>query len=172
MTRAAHLAFALLPFSDVAPIDLDHLAQDLAAMNVATTRLAAVALPEHAFNARRRQYDARVFLAQIAAAVRKGRVLGVTAVDLFVPDLNFVLGLAESPGRAAVISLARLRHADAAVFRARAVKEAIHEIGHTMGLRHCADSRCVMHFSNTLADTDRKTAEFCGRCRRILESLR
>lgn len=172
MIRATHLAFALLPFGDAAQIDLDHLAQDLAGLNVTTTLLAAVALPEHAFNPRRRQYDARALLAQVAAVVRNGRVLGVTAVDLYVPQLNFVLGLAESPGRAAVISLARLRHSDPAVFRARAVKEAMHEIGHTLGLRHCADPQCVMHFSNTLADTDRKGWDFCPHCCAALEALR
>jgi archaemetzincin len=89
----------------------------------------------------------------------------VTCRDLYVEGLNFVFGLADSPGKAAVISLHRL-HADAdgALFRARAVKEAMHELGHTRGLRHCADSRCVMAFSKSLADTDRKGKEFCSRC--------
>ena len=44
------------------------------------------------------------------------------------------------------------------------VKEAVHELGHTRGLGHCADPRCVMAFSNSLADTDRKGKEFCARC--------
>jgi len=48
---------------------------------------------------------------------------------------------------------------------ARAVKEAVHELGHTFGLDHCSDPRCVMHFSNMLADTDRKGREFCPSCR-------
>ena len=39
--------------------------------------------------------------------------------------------------------------------------EAIHELGHTYGLGHCADPRCVMWFSNTLSETDRKGTEFC-----------
>jgi len=47
----------------------------------------------------------------------------------------------------------------------RAVKEAVHELGHTFGLDHCSDPRCVMHFSNMLADTDRKGREFCPSCR-------
>ncbi|NAZ33257.1 MAG: hypothetical protein GU356_03035 [Pyrobaculum sp.] len=40
--------------------------------------------------------------------------------------------------------------------------------GHLYGLGHCPDVRCVMHFSNGLLDTDRKTAYFCERCRRKL----
>jgi archaemetzincin len=34
--------------------------------------------------------------------------------------------------------------------------EAVHELGHAFGLTHCEKSRCVMHFSNSLQDTDFK----------------
>ena len=125
-------------------------------------------MPEGAYDRRRGQHRAEAFLGiarRVAGAAGK-RVLGVTDRDLYAEDLNFVFGLAESPGRAAVISFARLRQTDdAARQRARAVKEAVHELGHTFGLDHCPDSRCVMHFSNTLADTDRKGREFCPSCR-------
>lgn len=53
---------------------------------------------------------------------------------------------------------------DPARFRRRALTEAVHELGHTWGLTHCPNSHCVMHFSNTLADTDVKGSTFCPRC--------
>jgi archaemetzincin len=97
--------------------------------------------------------------------------LGVTDVDLYCEGLNFVFGIAESPGRAAVISTARLRAAaNEALFRERVLKEAMHELGHTLGLGHCDDARCVMYFSNTLADTDRKGSRFCRNCRARLSA--
>jgi archaemetzincin len=92
----------------------------------------------------------------------------VVDVDLFVPGLNFVFGLA--PGSTAVISLVRLRHEyygerkNEYLFRDRALKEAIHELGHTFGLHHCPDIRCIMHFSNCLEDTDIKCPDFCKVC--------
>ncbi len=54
----------------------------------------------------------------------------------------------------------------------RVVKEAIHELGHTYGLGHCRDARCIMYFSNSLLDTDRKGAAFCVNCRRMVEEAR
>jgi archaemetzincin len=94
-----------------------------------------------------------------------GRVLGVTDMDLYAGGLNFVFGMAETQGGAAVISVARLRlGANHARFQARTLKEAVHELGHTFGLPHCPRPQCVMHFSNSLADTDRKGADFCPEC--------
>lgn len=96
------------------------------------------------------------------------RLLGVIDSDLFVPGLNFIFGLAY--GNTAVIALTRLRpeyygeEKNERLFKERALKEAIHELGHTFGLAHCPDIRCVMHFSNKLADTDIKGPSFCRVC--------
>ena len=54
------------------------------------------------------------------------------------------------------------------VFHERIVKEAIHELGHTFSLFHCNDKLCVMHFSNSLHDTDTKGKVFCLDCKHNL----
>jgi archaemetzincin len=93
-------------------------------------------------------------------------VVGVLAVDLFVPGLNFVFGLANPGLRAAVVSWARLQAPSPDLWALRLAKEVVHEVGHLMGLAHCSDRMCVMHFSNMLSDTDAKGAAFCPRCAR------
>ena len=95
------------------------------------------------------------------------RVLAVTACDLYVPVLTFVFGEAQLEGNCAVVSTARLREEFYGmpprqdVLRERLVKEAAHELGHTFGLRHCADWSCVMASSHGVERLDVKGAEFC-----------
>lgn len=119
--------------------------------------------------ARRGQYSAERILQRLEVRAT-GRTLGVVDRDLYVPDLNFVFGLADTIGRRAVVALPRLRQRfygladDEALFHERAAKEAVHELGHTYGLGHCRNRRCVMAFSNSLGDTDRKERRFCATC--------
>jgi len=94
--------------------------------------------------------------------------LGITEEDLYVPDLNFVFGLASPDLKCAVISTNRLASHDRLIYHDRVLKEAVHELGHVFGLRHCPDRRCVMHFSNSLLDTDIKKDEFCTVCSDLL----
>lgn len=129
-------------------------------------------IPEEAYDPGRGQYHSPTIL-NILRHEREGKkVLGVIDRDLYVPELNFVFGEAELRGRVALISVTRLRQGfyglpeDDAIFFERVLKEAVHELGHTCGFGHCKDPGCVMFFSNSLADTDRKGSSFCARCRR------
>jgi len=132
-----------------------------------------LSLSREAYDSAREQYDSgllRMFIREFTEKTSGDRVLGITNVDLFVPQLNFVFGEAESPGKAAIVSLNRLRpefyggQPQKALFLERAAKEATHETGHMLGLPHCPDSSCVMSFSNTIHAVDRKKTEFCQKC--------
>ena len=133
-----------------------------------------IALPPEAYNPGRRQYAADYFLPLLKARRPSpgDLVLGVTPVDLYTEEipLNFVLGLADRSQGAAIISLARLDPGfyglppNPDLFHLRALKEAIHELGHLLGLGHCSDPTCIMFFSNTISDTDRKGPGFCPEC--------
>lgn len=167
-----NFSVAILPIGDVEYAVLQRLLQDLEPLGAHATLLPAADLPSGAYNRRRGQWRAEALLALARHAPGTQRVLDITDVDLYVEGLNFVFGLAESPGRAAVISTARLHAAgNEALYRSRVFKEAIHELGHTLGLGHCDDPHCVMHFSNSLADTDRKGSRLCRHCRARLSAL-
>jgi archaemetzincin len=140
-----------------------------------------IPLPDDGYDPRRRQYLGEAILDALRAAPHPtaGRVLGLTEADCYAPGLNFIFGQATPNGRKAFVALPRLRshrryglEEDADPFRRRALKECVHELGHTWGLRHCRDPRCVMHFSNSLLDTDAKGTAFCSRCQRRLEKQR
>jgi archaemetzincin len=128
--------------------------------------------PHYAFNKKRSQYLSTMILNALMNEKEYApfeKILGIVDHDLYVPELNFVFG--EASQRVAVISLTRLRQEfynlpqDQSLFHKRALTEAVHELGHTYGLGHCGNSRCVMFFSNSLIDTDRKGSEFCLKCK-------
>jgi archaemetzincin len=131
--------------------------------------------PDYAYNKKRNQYLSTAILKRLMEqkeSVAYGKVLGIVDQDLYVPELNFVFG--EAGQKVAVISLTRLRQEfyrlspDRNLFYKRALTEAVHELGHTYGLGHCRNPHCVMFFSNSLMDTDRKGPEFCLECNRKL----
>ncbi len=138
-----------------------------------------LAAPESAYDPGRGQYRSDVLLGylRLLTPERVEKLIALTELDLYVPGLNFVFGQAELGGRDALVSVARLRPEfygdapDPLLFHARVRKEVVHELGHTYGLEHCPDPRCVMSFSNSIVDVDRKSSQFCERCRRKLQSL-
>lgn len=153
---------SIVPFEGTPEPLARMLARDLAAQGIAARIDAPVPLPASGYTAARGQYRAESLLALLRGYSR--HVLGITHRDLYAGELNFVFGIA-SPDGACLVSTARLAAcAEEGLLRARLVKEAVHELGHTLGLEHCPDRSCVMYFSNSLADTDRKGEAYCSRC--------
>jgi archaemetzincin len=132
----------------------------------------AVIDPAPAWDAHRGQYDCRrLFPVLEEIAVRSGgRVLGVADVDLYSAVFTFVFGEAKLGGNAGMISLHRLRPeeyglpADDILVRARAEREALHEVGHLLGLVHCRRAECVMRFSGSVEEVDLKENRLCPEC--------
>jgi archaemetzincin len=167
----------LLPLGSPPGDVLDRLGAGLReAFGIPARRVGGLADPPDAFDASRNQWSAVAVLRAILEATTSDgeRVLGITERDLFVPVLTFVYGQAQLRGRVAVISLARLRpefhglRPDPELVARRAIKEAVHEVGHTLGLVHCLDRRCPMALSIGLDDLDFKSAAPCSSCAALL----
>jgi archaemetzincin len=124
------------------------------------------------FHPERQQYHSTETLEMVGRiGSADGRLrLCVTGVDLYIPILTFVFGEAEVEGHRAVVSYHRLRQefygldADRDLLADRLLKEAIHEIGHGLGLTHCDDYECVMSASHSVEWIDLKTALLCREC--------
>jgi len=137
-----------------------------------------ITIPLEAYNSTRKQYNSTYLLNELLKQTRlldTDRVIGVTDVDIFASQLNFVFGEAQCPGRVALISIHRLRpefyggSSDSKLLEIRVLKEAVHEFGHTLTLGHCKNPECVMFFSNSIVETDFKQASPCNNC---LQKLR
>jgi archaemetzincin len=126
--------------------------------------------PDFAYDPVRNQYHATAILRGLSTCKLPGRILGVASVDLFVPIFTFVFGEAQLSGHCAVISTFRLRQQlyglppDPELTAERLLKEAMHELGHTFGLRHCHDWSCPMASSFSIDRLDLKNVSFCPAC--------
>ena len=126
--------------------------------------------PQGLFDERRKQHHSTRMLEWLLRHAPTGRVLGITDVDLFIPILTFVFGEAQLGGRAAVVSTWRLREgsSDPRLLAERLAKEAVHEIGHALGLVHCGAPLCPMSRSASVREVDRKRGQLCPDCLTLL----
>lgn len=172
----------LVPFGETPLAPMQDAAEDLGRITGLSTRVSPerMSIPEDSYDVRRGQFQSPRLLQRLRAArtspdgwIRRGStlLLGVATVDLYAPGLSFVFGQADTVGGVAVISLTRLypafygRSHELESFRRRAAIEAVHEVGHLLGVHHCDDRHCVMFYSSTIADSDRKGPLFCSSCR-------
>ena len=132
--------------------------------------------PGYAYDVERKQHRSAMIIERLGGTVPAHSAgLSIVEVDLYAPGLTFVFGEAEVSGKAAVISVSRLRPSfyglpsDNTITCKRALKEAVHELGHVAGLRHCQEPDCVMVFSRDVAASDDKGWRFCSSCLKTIQ---
>ncbi len=124
------------------------------------------------FDAARRQYNgnALIKVVQLLSFPESDKTLAFFNVDLFVPILTFIFGQAYLGGNAGIVSMYRLDNKrygmpkNNQLLLERLIKEANHELGHTLGLIHCKEPLCVMHSSTYVEDIDQKSRHVCNKC--------
>jgi len=137
-------------------------------------------IPRTTQNSVRKQMFLNTLVSRVATTSPSidGLRLAVTDFDLYKTSHQFIFGDASEEQRVAVVSLHRLRSdfygepADANLLFQRTLKEAVHDLGHALGLKHCFNARCAMYFSNSIYDTDNKLSHFCDVCEKRLRASR
>jgi archaemetzincin len=128
--------------------------------------------PALAYHPERQQFHSSELLQRMQQLVRPKdwRFIGIADVDLYIPILKYVFGEAQIGGPCSVVSTFRLRQefyglqSDNHVLRQRLLKECVHELGHTLELRHCQEYDCVMASSHAVEWIDLRRSEFCRHC--------
>ena len=108
LTGIIFLTLTIAPFEETDPQALADLIHDLSVLGLEIAQNEALPVPAEAYDSGRDQYIADVLLTAVQQLSGQ-HIIGVTDLDLYSGDLNFVFGLAQLPGKAAVISLHRLR---------------------------------------------------------------
>jgi len=136
-------------------------------------------VPRTTLNSVRKQMFYNTLVARVAADPADDALrLVITDYDLYKTSHQFVFGDASEDQRIAIVSLHRLRsefygeRADANLLFQRTLKEAVHDLGHALGLKHCYNARCAMYFSNSIYDTDNKLSHFCDGCEKRVRASR
>jgi archaemetzincin len=134
--------------------------------------------PALAYHPERQQFHSSELLQRMQQLVRPKdwRFIGIAAVDLYIPILKYVFGEAQIGGPCAVVSTFRLGQEfyglqrDDHVLKQRLLKECVHELGHTLELRHCQEYDCVMASSHAVEWIDLRRSEFCQGCNAQVEA--
>lgn len=138
-------------------------------------------LPLQLFDSSREQYLSDSILSWLdqspVLVLPENTKLLAGGFDAYFGKYDFCSGQSIIGGRVATIYLERLLpnirrddHKFQILFAERIIKEAIRELGHTYGLRHCSLDSSIMFKSKTISDTERKSREFCKRCLNSLSS--
>ena len=170
---------ALQPFKGADKRIVDWLTAGIpAALQVRLVVLEPAELPAAAWYRPRVRYiaDSLLVFLDKKAAGKYSRVIGYTDKDISTRKGDIanwgVLGLGSCPGRSCVISGFRAgkNKVGETQLKARMITLALHELGHTWGLQHCADRACLMKDAQGKMNRDDANT-YCKKCRNYLNRM-
>jgi len=133
--------------------------------------LDAIDLPKESYYKERNRYRADSIIKYLSKNTTEGFVtIGLTTKDISttkgkIKDFG-VMGLGFKPGKSCIASNFRLSKNNK---NEQFFKVAIHEIGHTQGLKHCSEKSCFMRDAEGKNPTDEEI-DFCNNCKNFLKA--
>lgn len=103
--------------------------------------------------------------------------LGVTNLDTFSGQSNFIFGSVETGGHHGIISYRRFTadFNDEDPNRKRLIertfKQSLSSIGFMLGIKRCSQPTCARTYPHSLSEHDAKTTNLCDECRRSFEEI-
>lgn len=170
----------IVPVGEVSEGILNTVKDELENLNIKCRVMSKIDIPKESYNQWRKQYNAELVMSSLSKISEVKFIdksiptLLLTDYDLYYSGLNFIFGLEEPTKSCAIVSMARLKpefydeRPARGLLEERTVKEVIHELGHYLGLEHCTNNKCVMNFSPSVFDVDKKQKDFCDNCKLTL----
>jgi archaemetzincin len=165
------ITILIQPFEDVKPKQLAEISENIRKIYPRIKILRPIDFPENAFYQPRNRYRADSIIKYLRTKTPENCVtLALTNKDISVTKgkvADFgVMGLGYRPGNACVASSFRLNPKNK---NEQFYKIAIHELGHTQGLKHCPDKTCFMRDAEGKNPTNEEK-DFCQNCKKVLRS--
>lgn len=169
--NAEEKTIIIQPFKDISPKQLAEISENIRKIYPKIKILEPIDFPKNAFYQPRNRYRADSIIKYLRTKTPENCVtLALTNKDISVTKgkvADFgVMGLGYRPGNACVASTFRLNTENKSE---QFYKVAIHELGHTQGLKHCPDKTCFMRDAEGKNPTNEEK-DFCQNCKKVLRS--
>ena len=165
------ITILIQPFEDVKPKQLAEISENIRKIYPKIKILKPIKFPQNTYYEPRNRYRADSIIKYLRTKTPNNCVtLALTNKDISVTKgkvADFgVMGLGYRPGKACVASSFRLNTKNK---NEQFYKIAIHELGHTQGLKHCPDKTCFMRDAEGKNPTNEEK-DFCQNCKKVLRS--
>ena len=165
------ITILIQPFEDVKPKQLTEISENIRKIYPKIKILEPIDFSKNAYYQPRNRYRADSIIKYLRTKTPNNCVtLALTNKDISVTKgkvADFgVMGLGYRPGNACVASSFRLNPKNK---NEQFYKIAIHELGHTQGLKHCPDKTCFMRDAEGKNPTNEEK-DFCQNCKKFLRS--
>jgi archaemetzincin len=169
MKEEKPITILVQPFKDIPSEKVQMVTNEIKKVYPYIKILDPIDFPENTYYKERNRYRADSIIKFLSKNTKEGFVfIGLTSKDISttkgkIKDFG-VMGLGFTPGKACVASNFRLNKQNS---NEQFFKIAIHELGHTQGLRHCPEKTCFMRDAQGKNPTDEET-DFCKKCKQVL----